>query len=146
MCVWYSYNAIFSDSISVCIVFIMLSSVDSISVCGIHIMISLVDSISVSVWYSYNVIPWLQWFEPCVSFYYYMARKETMWYHGIKQILAAHFSADGEIYCPSVLWRPLLFPLGPSAHGKIVAVSREPRGNSFNHLPHEQSIFVYYIQ
>ena len=43
-----------------------------------------------------------------------------------------------------MLWRPLLFSLGPSARGKIVAVSRAPRGNSFNHLPHEQSIFVYY--
>ena len=43
-----------------------------------------------------------------------------------------------------MLWRPLLFSHGPSARGKIVAVSRAPRGNSFNHLPHEQSIFVYY--
>ena len=33
-----------------------------------------------------------------------------------------------------MLWRPLLFSLGPSARGKIVAVSRAPRGNSFNHL------------
>ena len=91
------------------------------------------------------IIPWLQWFEPCVSFYYYMARKETRWYHGIKQILTAQYSGDGLIYCPSVLWRPLLFSLGPLARGKIVAVSRAPRGNSFNHLPHEQSIFVYYF-
>ena len=44
-----------------------------------------------------------------------------------------------------MLWRPLLFSLGPSARGKIVAVSRAPRGNSFNHPPNiEQSIFVYY--
>ena len=37
-----------------------------------------------------GLIPWLQWFEPCVSFYYYMAWKETRWYHGIKQILPAY--------------------------------------------------------
>ena len=29
----------------------------------------------------------MQLFEPCVSFYYYMARKETRQYHGIEQML-----------------------------------------------------------
>ena len=34
----------------------------------------------------FNMTPGLQWFEPCVSFHYYMASKETRWYHSIKNI------------------------------------------------------------
>ena len=44
-----------------------------------------------------------------------------------------------------MLWRPLQFSRGPKAQGKIVTVSRTPRGNRFNHPPNiEQSIFVLY--
>ena len=43
-----------------------------------------------SPWCLFYFIPWLQWFEPCVSFYYYVAWKETRWYHGIKQIFPAY--------------------------------------------------------
>ena len=58
------------------------------------------------------------------------------------QILTAH-EGDGSNYFPEVLWRPLLFSRGPKAQGKIVAVSRAPRGNRFNHPPNiKQSIFV----
>ena len=80
----------------------------------------------------------------CVGFYYYMARKETRWYHGIKQRLTAQYSGMFKSIAPRCSGNLNYFALGPRpARKKKVAVSRAARGNRFNHLFQEHSIFVF---